>query len=122
MTKESPTLDEDGWELESAVERNRQYPNFEIPNREEREAIRIGQMVKLLFLFRCEEHGEEIIECERMWVTVISANNGKYKGELESHPATSEVLSPGACVEFDAEHICSVFIPKTDPMHPENMA
>jgi hypothetical protein len=119
MSQEPPTLAEDGWELESAVERKNQYPNFEIPNRDERESIRIGQMVKLLFLFLCEENGEKIIECERMWVTVVSVNDGTYKGELESHPTTSKALSPGDCVQFGADHVCAVFIRKTDPRHPE---
>jgi Uncharacterized protein conserved in bacteria (DUF2314) len=118
-----PTLEIDGWGLESAEERHAAAPaSFDIPSREERAAVPVGRRVKLLFLFMNQEEGRPIIDCERMWVTVTSANDGQYTGRLESSPASSSVLSPGDVVTFGPEHIATVLIPKTDPTHPEYRA
>jgi hypothetical protein len=114
-------LETDGWELESAEERHAAAPaTFDIPSREEREHVPQGVMVKLLFLLSAEEGGQAVINCERMWVTVLSASEGRYTGRLESLPVSSAALSPGHTVAFGPEHIASVLVPKTDPRHPDN--
>ena len=115
-----PDLDIDGWELEDAEERHRAHPEtFEIPSAEERASWTPGTLVKLLFLFLNEEDGKPIIDCERMWVRITERRNGGYVGQLESLPATSDVLPLGAIVEFGPQHIAVVMIPRTDPRHPE---
>jgi hypothetical protein len=115
-----PDLDIDGWELEDAEERHRAHPeSFEIPSAEERASLAPGTLVKLLFLFLNEEDGKPIIDCERMWVRITERRNGGYAGQLENMPATSDVLAPGAIVEFGPQHIATVTIPRTDPRHPE---
>ena len=115
-----PTLEADGWELESAEERHAASPaTFSIPSPDERAAVAPGRMVKLLFLFMNQEQGAPIIDCERMWVTVLSAERGQYSGRLESLPSSSTVLSPGHVVTFGPEHIAAVMIPRTDPKHPD---
>ena len=89
------SLDDDGWELESAVERHRQYPNkFEIPSEEERTSLQPSDMVKLLFLFLTNDEAEPIIQCERMWVTVQEIAETNYVGMLESPPVSSDVFDP----------------------------
>jgi uncharacterized protein YegJ (DUF2314 family) len=116
-----PTLDADGWELESAEARHAAAPTtFGIPSRAERIAVPVGRMVKLLFLFMNEENGAPIVDCERMWVTVLSATNGGYTGRLESEPATSRVLAPGQIVAFTSEHISAVLVSEMDPTHPRH--
>jgi len=46
------SLEDDGWELESARERHKEYPaKFEIPSDNELQSLKVGDMVKLLFLF-----------------------------------------------------------------------
>jgi hypothetical protein len=114
-----PTLDEDGWELESAEERNVQYPHFQIPDREERANLGPGRRVKLLFLFLDHSAPTPLASCERMWVTITGVRDSQYVGVLESMPSTSEVLKEGDVVEFDPEHIAAIMIPKTDPRHPD---
>ena len=115
-----PTLEDDGWELESAEERHQAAPqSFEIPSRQERTSLGVGARVKLLFLFMNEEGGKPIIDCERMWVTISSVDAGGYTGTLESLPATSAVIGPGQQVSFGPEHVASISVPRTDPRHPE---
>lgn len=115
-----PTFEADGWKLESAEDRHAASPEtFSIPSREERATVAPGRMVKLLFLFMNQEQGTPIVDCERMWVTVLSADRGQYAGRLESLPASSTALSPGHVVSFGPEHIAAVMIPKTDPKHPD---
>ena len=88
-----PLLDEDGWELESTEERHADAPrSFGIPSREERTSLASGSRVKLLFLFMNEDDGKPIIDCERMWVTIVSVREGRYMGHLRSLPATSQVI------------------------------
>jgi hypothetical protein len=115
-----PTFETDGWELERAEDRHAASPEtFSIPSREERVAVAPGRTVKLLFLFMNEEQGTPIIDCERMWVTVLSAEGGTYTGRLESLPASSSALAPGYVVSFGPEHIAAVMTPTTDPTHPD---
>jgi hypothetical protein len=112
------TLDADGWQLESAVERNGASPGFEIPDEEERRSLRPGQRAKLLFLFVVEDE-PNAVQCERIWVTLTAVDaEGRYVGQLESSPVTSRVLRAGDSVSFAAEHVSTVMIPVTDPRHP----
>ncbi len=112
--------EEGGWELESAEERHAASPaTFDIPSLAERSSLTVGQMVKLLFLFRNkDENGESIIDCERMWVTITDVSAHRYTGNLESLPGTSDVISSGEIIEFSPEHVCAVFVPLTHPSHP----
>jgi hypothetical protein len=116
-----PTLETNGWELESAEERHATAPaTFVIPSREERETVSPGTMVKLLFLFNGQEGGRSVVDCERMWVTVLSTAQGQYSGRLESLPAGSTAVAPGQILTFGPEHIAGVLVPKTDSRHPDH--
>lgn len=120
-------LDDHGWELESAEERHANSPTFEIPELAERSSLQVGQMVQLLFLFPAKEDGlflidddgEPIVQCERMWVTIQHVDRGRYHGQLESLPCSSDVISPGDIIAFGPEHVSCVLIPLTDPRHPD---
>lgn len=121
MLKRRPSLEEDGWELESALERQQKSPNtFEIPNDEERSHLQPGDFVKLIFLFVLpgEDEQHPYIQCERMWVTVEQVTETGYVGVLESLPATSDVLKPGDLIMFEPADVASIWIKKTDPRHP----
>lgn len=114
------TLDADGWELESAEERHAIAPHsFRIPDREERESLRVGERVQLLFLLQVPDVDPPDVMCERMWVTIDDMDASEYFGTLDSMPATSDVLAPGDTVRFGPHHVATVLIPKTDPRHPE---
>src|SRR5919199_4736794 len=102
MLKRRPSLQEDGWELESALERHqRSSKTFHIPTDEERSHLQPGDFVKLIFLFLLAGEDEQThIQCERMWVTVEQVTETGYVGVLESLPATSDVLKPGDLIMF----------------------
>lgn len=117
---EHPKLEEHGWTLESAEERHTNAPgSFHIPSRNERESLEIGRRVQLLFNFLNRDEIGEIIDCEKMWVTIESVQDNFYTGCLANLPATSDLVAPGDIVTFRAEHISSIMIPKTDPRHPQ---
>lgn len=88
------TLEEHGWTLESAEDRHANAPDsFQIPSRDERESLAIGRRVQLLFNFlNRDEHGE-IIDCEKMWVTIDSIHGNSYVGCLDNMPATSNLVA-----------------------------
>ena len=119
MMKTNPTLESDGWELESAVARQLKYPTtFHIPSERERTNLPVGEMAQLLVLLAGEDEGGPYIQCEKMWVTVRRVTGAGYVGALESMPLTSEVLKPGDEVAFAPEHVAGVLIRRDDPRHP----
>lgn len=84
-----------------------QHPDtFEIPDRDEREALRVGMLVKLGFVY----HGLGQMGGERMWVTVTKADpkTGMYTGTLDNVPL-EPVLSLGDEVEFMPQHVLSIW-------------
>ncbi len=89
-----------------------------MPSYEERTKLKIGDMVKLLFLLVGEDETGPIVQRERMWVTVREVKGTGYVGMLESLPRTSDVLAPEDLIVFEPEHVAAVLIRKADPRHP----
>lgn len=118
------TFHADGWTLDNAEQRHAEAPaTFHIPDRTERTSLRVGQKVQLLFLFLNEQpDGTEVVDCEKMWVTILEVRSGRYRGQLESLPHTSTALVPLDEIRFGPEHVAAVLIPKTDPRHPHYRA
>lgn len=95
--------------LDNAEERERVSPeSFEIPRREVRYALRVGDLVKLLF--KDSETGIG----ERMWVEVTSVGTmdlatGRlpYAGILRNHPGEVDAKY-GDKVKFAPEHVASL--------------
>jgi hypothetical protein len=114
------TMEDDGWTLDNAEVQHEASPRtFHIPSRAEREALRPGQMVQLLFHFlNREPDGSQVIDREKMWVTVKRVTPAGFEGQLESLPATSNALAPLATIQFGPEHVACVFVRKSDPQHP----
>lgn len=105
-----PNLDDDGWRLDSAVDRHNDAPaTFRIPPAEVRESLKIGDLAKLLFHLRgSDDDGRPSVTIERMWVTVTEVTDAGYIGRLESTPRTSAAVAPGDLVPFAAEHVAAV--------------
>ena len=104
-----PTLDADGWELESAERRHAAHPGtFWIPARQEREALRPGDGAKLLFRLAGGT--------ERMWVIVRQREGPWYVGVLDTTPAAAPdelpaALRRGTDVVFGPEHVADINTP-----------
>ncbi len=89
------------YELDDCVQRNIDSEgSFEIPSLEEKEDIKVGDCVKLVF------KGEFT---ERMWVKV-SARIGdtQFEGTLGSLPIVMD-LDFGDKIVFDYKNICGIF-------------
>lgn len=104
-----PDLDEDGWCLESGVERHLLHPeSFAIPDEATRTGLQPGDFAKLIFVIAVEEDDEPIIE--RMWVVVREAADGGYFGLLDNEPEIDEndEFWLGTEVPFGPEHVIEV--------------
>jgi hypothetical protein len=110
--QDNPTLDHDGWMLESALSRSETNPNtFLIPSQSERKSLKVGQGVKLIFWIQGEE---EFPICERMWVLVERRlPDQRYLGHLESSPETAGRLIRGQRLVFGPEHVAEIYAGST---------
>lgn len=96
--------------LENATEKNRLYPDtFEIPEREELESLRIGDIVKLIFIPTDEFREEEECGGERMWVIITKIDGNQYVGTLDNQPMVIHELEIGGLVRFKRENIASLW-------------
>lgn len=105
-----PTLDRDGWQLESGVARHAEAPDtFEVPDESTRSQLVPGCDAKLIFTL-----GSDGPQVERMWVRIIGYTDTGYVGELENEPRTKHApIALGDIVEFGPDHII-------DALPPEN--
>lgn len=106
------------WKLHSGEKSNREHPkSFWIPPREDREAVPIGYVVKLMFMMR-DGWGE------RMWVRVEGRRGNKYVGTLRNTPVGIPALDPGDRIKFTAADIIDIDIPSEDELcscEPQDM-
>lgn len=79
---------------------------FFIPTRAEREAVKPGELAKLLF--EIVDPTDGMPSAERMWVKVSEVRRGRYIGELDNEPAALKSIEPGSRIEFGPEHIISL--------------
>ena len=98
--------------LSSGVEMSRLHPRtFEIPTEAARRAVKVGDFVKLRFLWieggLCSGN---VVGGERMWVEVTTTEeNGRFVGILRSEPVEdSAPVKQGATVGFREEHILDI--------------
>lgn len=99
--------------LEDVVQTHKNHPRtFSIPRSDERENLKPGQLVKLHFHLKDGDPGAP--EAERMWVEVIDAQNGKYRGELTNQPFFIKSLSLGDEIKFEANHVTAVYFSSED--------
>ena len=87
--------------LLDAVEYNKQFPSFQIPNVNTRRNVKVGQFVKLAF-----EGGEY---CERMWIKITHATQDDYVGTLANTPTCNEYTDLLAePIHFKPENILAI--------------
>lgn len=101
-----------GYLLTSGVELHEKHPDtFWIPDKEEKDSVRPGDCVKLIF-----SDGPGLPGAERMWVKVTSIvvtreGTESLKGTLANVPL-SLPLAVGDPIEFGPEHIIAVEEPR----------
>lgn len=91
--------------LDDGAETHREFPDtFQIPPQAERESLRPGDLVKLIF--RIELDNEAHVE--RMWVQVREVGTVFCAGILENDPYCTEEIRSGMRVEFHADHVIQI--------------
>ena len=87
--------------LESGVEWNREHPDtFWIPSESEKDAVRPGMLVRLMWNVRG-------FPGERMWVHVTRVKGDRIEGRLWNYPVFVGLYS-GDRVRFKREHIIDI--------------
>ena len=96
------------WGLLDAESQHAAFPDtFPIPSLTEREALRTGDMVKLVFVL--DPPPTEGPNAERMWIEVRNAHaDGTYDGWLTNQPVVITALEPSALVAFEARHVAGI--------------
>jgi len=111
----NPTLDTDGWQLDSGVERHAQAPEtFTIPPEAVRSRLVPDSDAKLIFLLRAADGS---VAVERMWVRITGYTDDGYVDVLNNEPRTPGVpLSLGDRVAFRPDHVIDAMPPESwDP-------
>lgn len=94
-----PTHKKNGFSLEDvARSASEMIYNRPLPTPEEKSELKSGDLVKLNFID--EEH-----EVERMWVEIISFENGLFQGELRNDTYDGKELNYGKKIWFHSNHI-----------------
>ena len=115
MTDSSdPALVPTEWGLLDAESQNLAFPDtFPIPSRAEREALRTGDMVTLVFVL--DPPPASGPNAERMWVEVRTAKaDGTFDGWLTNQPVVITSLAPSALVAFEARHVAGIALRKEE--------
>lgn len=96
------------WGLLDAESQHAAFPDtFPIPTEEERQALRTGDMVKLVFVL--DPPPESGPNAERMWLEVRNASDdGSYDGWLTNQPVVVTALEPSALVAFEPRHVAGI--------------
>jgi hypothetical protein len=102
------------WGLLDAEAQHEAFPDtFPIPTRSEREALRTGDMVKLVFVL--DPPPPSGPNAERMWVEVRSAQaDGSFDGWLTNQPVVIATLEPSALVAFGPQHVAGIALRKEE--------
>ncbi|WP_426570996.1 immunity protein Imm33 domain-containing protein [Aquihabitans sp. McL0605] len=102
------------WGLLDAEAQHEAFPDtFPIPTVGERQALRAGDMVKLVFVL--DPPPASGPNAERMWVEVRSTlPDSAYEGWLTNRPKVITSLEPSAVVAFEARHVAGIALRKED--------
>lgn len=96
--------------LENVEKVHRTYPRtYSIPRREQRHGLRVGDMVKLVFLLERAQGGRP--RAERLWVRVDEVAAAAYMGTLDNDPLHLTRLKAGDRIPFGPEHVAALYQP-----------
>ncbi len=110
MEKKLPVFEKDGFILRSGLDAHNSNPDtFSIPPIDEIQKLDKGNIVKLIFEIQTiDEKGQEEINLERMWVTIIEREGEWFTGLLDNQPFCTDDIHPGTKLSFNSEHIIDI--------------
>lgn len=82
---------------------------FSIPRLEQRVALKVGDLVKLVF--ESDRPSTKGFTAERMWVEVREVRAADFVGALDNQPSFLANLQPGDLIEFGPEHVAALDSP-----------
>lgn len=82
---------------------------FEVPSVDEIDQIKIGDSVKLIFIYpEPIQSPFGLTDSERLWVNVISIEQDSFQGLLDNSPL-HPALQTNMVVNFASNHIASIY-------------
>ena len=78
---------------------------FYLPEREKRQNLRTGDIVKLISRFE----DDKFAQVERMWVIVSETNNGEFTGILDNEPFIKGCLNAGDEIKFNYKNVLEIY-------------
>lgn len=106
-----PTFTDHRFCLDDAEAYEQAYPGkYQIPSKETRKNLKVGEVVKLIFRFADEWASRKDDECERMWVeiTEVDQEKGHYRGILLNTPYTHAAIDSGHKFWFHPTHVFDI--------------
>lgn len=92
------------WYLDNVDELNKEYPyTFYIPSLEVLDKLKVGDLVKLIFVTETKE--DDGFRGERVWVEITKINGKRLSGKLDNEPYRLP-LKIGDEISFGVENIC----------------
>ncbi|PFE15772.1 immunity protein Imm33 domain-containing protein [Bacillus cereus] len=92
------------WYLDNVYELNKEAPyTFYLPSSNILGELKVGDLVKLIFVTKSEE--DDGFYGERMWVAITEMNEGGFIGKLDNEPYRLS-LKIGDEISFGVENIC----------------
>lgn len=97
-----------GYVLDNGEDLHQEAPDtFFLPSRQDRESLRAGDLVKLIF--RMVEPDDSQFVAERMWVQVQEVEAARFVGVLDNDPYALTTIKAGHVVHFGPEHVIEIF-------------
>jgi hypothetical protein len=92
------------WYLDNVYDLNKESPyTFYVPSPEVLNKLKVGDLVKLIFVTDIAE--DDGYRGERMWVQITNIKGNKFKGKLDNEPHRLS-LKIGDEISFGIENIC----------------
>ena len=110
ISDREPNLRDDGWEVMSAVEHHRRFPEFAIPTDEQRATLVPGDLVKLLIRIAGQNETGAYVQVERLWIEITRVADSGYIGVLDNEPRTPGALTIGAEITFTPDHVAAFWV------------
>ena len=93
--------------LEDVVKTHRAAPRtYSIPRADQRTALKVGDLVKLVF--QADRPSPRGFTAERMWVQVLEVLPHGFVGALDNQPSFLRNLRPGDRIEFGPQHVAAL--------------
>jgi hypothetical protein len=89
---------------------------YSIPRSGQRYHLRVGQLVKLVFLL--DTPINDIPDAERMWVEVKEVIGIHYVGMLDNDPRYITNLKAGDIIDFGPEHVAGLYVESEEAQLP----